>query len=393
MKCRYVVLIVVLVLVFFGTPTVLAITTGDLFTTEDDRLNVLLLYTAETEDDPFSTLAVNGAYNACKENPNIDISIYSYPEKATDEDFNKLNQVIAQHPFSSKGYDMVIVASPWNILNPEQVSKMYPDILFVFIDSGNTSSKEMDNVRFFDFKGEESAFLGGYLAGMNTKTNIVGIVMGGESPAINRLRYGFEAGVQYAAKYLGIPIECRVSNIDTLTDEKKGESAALKLYQEGNGADIILNLASSSGYGVINAAKEGDFFVIGCDDNQSYLAPDNILCNVTKTIENLVEMILLSAADSKLYQDKYSVANINKALNDVLDCTRYLDLSTGSVDIVGSHSITTNLKEDIENLKLAICKNNIPIPYSKETMDTWSVVPLTKNQAPLRIDNISGGVL
>jgi len=387
MKCRYIVLIVVAVLLLFGTPTVLAITTGDLFSSEDDRLTALIIYTSDTEDDSYTNLAVSGAYDAIKENPNIDVGLYPYPEKATDEDFKLLCRTIDTYLLINKNIDLVIVASPRNILNPEQISKLYPNTKFVFIDSGNTSQEQLDNVYFFDFKGEESGFLTGYLAGKNTITNIVGIIMGCDSPAINRLRYGFEAGVKYAAEDMGKTIDCRVSNIDTMTDEKKGESAAIKLYQEGNGADIIMNLADTSGYGVIKAAKEKDFKVIGCDDNQSYLAPDNILCSATKKINILIRNILLCAAELKNNHDK----DINNEVFDNHPINSDLDLYSGYVNIEGMHSTQTQLQGEIDNLESAIFKNLLPIPYSKETMATWSVVPIRENQAPLLIDGFVEG--
>ena len=54
------------------------------------------------------------------------------------------------------------------------------------------------------------------------------------------------------------------------------------------GADVVWGAAGRSGLGVISAGEEQDIYVIGADSDQGYLAPDHVLTNGMKFVNNTV---------------------------------------------------------------------------------------------------------
>lgn len=127
-----------------------------------------------------------------------------------------------------------------------------PDQLYGFIDESFPDG-ELPNVIGVIFSDEQSSFLVGYAAGYMTKTNRVGCIVGMESPTLDRFRYGYAAGVQYAAAERGKKIIFDYAVIESFSDTAKGKAIALKQY--AGGADVIFQAAGNAGNGVIEAAK------------------------------------------------------------------------------------------------------------------------------------------
>ncbi len=146
------------------------------------------------------------------------------------------------------------------------------------------------NVTAVGFKSQEPAFLVGYVAGKSTKTNSVGFVGGSPNPIIQQFQYGYEAGVQYAAKEIGKSIEVKCKYADTFSDSAKGKAIALNLYTVEN-CDIIFHAAGDTGKGVIEKAKELNKYVIGVDRDQSSEAPDNVLTSALKLVGKAVQNV------------------------------------------------------------------------------------------------------
>lgn len=50
------------------------------------------------------------------------------------------------------------------------------------------------------------------------------------------------------------------------------------------GADVIFQIASATGDGVFEAAKEKGFYAIGVDSDQKYIDPETIICSMKKEV-------------------------------------------------------------------------------------------------------------
>ena len=176
----------------------------------------------------------------------------------------------------------------------EEAAQSNPDLQYAIVD--NAYENTPDNVTGVMFRAQEPSFMVGYVAGKTTETNQVGFVGGIASGLIDQFQYGYEAGVQYAAKELGKDIKVSVQYAESFSDAAKGKAIASKMYSEG--CDVVYHAAGGSGTGVIEAAKEADKWVIGVDRNQAYLAPDNVLTSALKLVGKAVKEVSLDAMNS-----------------------------------------------------------------------------------------------
>ncbi|EKQ51231.1 MULTISPECIES: BMP family ABC transporter substrate-binding protein [unclassified Clostridium] len=167
-------------------------------------------------------------------------------------------------------------------------AKQNPDVNYAIVDNSYGDNTPA-NVTGVMFKAQEPSFIVGYIAGKTTKTNKVGFVGGITGNIIDQFQYGYQAGVQYAAKELGKDITVDVQYAESFSDASKGKAIASKMFSSG--CDIVFHAAGGAGTGVIEAAKEANKFAIGVDRDQAYLAPDNVLTSALKlagvAVENL----------------------------------------------------------------------------------------------------------
>jgi len=171
------------------------------------------------------------------------------------------------------------------ILNAAKVNK---DVNYAIVDN-SYGDNTPENVTGVTFRAEEPSFLVGYIAAKTTKTGRVGFVGGIKSPIIDQFQYGYQAGVLYASKELGKPINVDVQYAESFSDASKGKAIANKMFSAG--CDIVFHAAGGTGVGVIDAAKEAGKFAIGVDRDQSYLAPDNVLTSALKLVNVAVEKV------------------------------------------------------------------------------------------------------
>lgn len=140
------------------------------------------------------------------------------------------------------------------------------------------------NLLNINFKSEEVAFLAGYFASKSSKTGKIGFIGGVKGEVLESFMYGYEAG----AKYANSNIKVVSQYVGTFGDFGLGRSTASNMYRDG--IDIIFAAAGLSGIGVIEAAKElgPDHYIIGVDQDQSYLAPNNVLISAVKKVDSLM---------------------------------------------------------------------------------------------------------
>ncbi len=178
----------------------------------------------------------------------------------------------------------------------KQYADMYPNKKFINIDTVVQNSR--NTITSVDFIEEEGAFMAGVVAALVTNdtslkgvnsNKVIGAVGGDEDPVISAFIYGYEQGAHY------IDPEIKVETIyaGTWTDPVKGKQAAKQLYSKK--ADIVFQIASLTGAGVLEAAKEEGKYAIGVDSNQNPLQPGHVvtsdLKNVGKAIYDVYQTI------------------------------------------------------------------------------------------------------
>jgi basic membrane protein A and related proteins len=137
---------------------------------------------------------------------------------------------------------------------------------------------------------QEGSFLLGALAGMMSKTGVIGYVGGDVTyPNIVNIFEGYKQG----AKLMNPDVKVLVTYLDDFDNPAKGKEAAIS--QINAGADFLLHVADTSGQGVIEAAKEKGIYAFGAVSDQNKLAPETVLTSfvldVDKAYDQAVKMV------------------------------------------------------------------------------------------------------
>ena len=194
------------------------------------------------------------------------------------------------------GYDLVICSSS----NFEEYMKKYcasyPDVKFAVIDT----TVEGDNIQSISFAQNQGSFLAGAAAAMFTthdeiegvnSDKIIGWVGGMDIPVLHDFFVGYEQG----AKYIDPDIQILQAFAGTWNDPVKGKELTLAQYDQG--ADIVMNVASGTGPGILEAAKDAGHYAIGVDLNQDNDQPGSVLTSMVKRVDTACYMTVQSVVD------------------------------------------------------------------------------------------------
>ncbi len=198
----------------------------------------------------------------------------NYLESSTDADYASNIET-----FIDEDYDLIICVGYMLADATREAAIANPDVNFAIID--DSTNADLDNVTCLSFKAEQASYLVGYVAGLTTENDNVGIVLGMSSETMHVFGYGYVAGV------LDANPDCTVQqiNANTFSDSAVGKTSANTMIT--NGADIVFQAAGATGIGVIEACNEaGDgVYAIGVDQDQAYLAPDSVLTSAMKRVD------------------------------------------------------------------------------------------------------------
>ncbi|MCP1101930.1 basic membrane protein A [Aequitasia blattaphilus] len=272
-----------------------------------DKIRVCIVYTGNLGDKSYNDSCNEGAQRAVEE---LGVEVKSL-EGATAEEWES-NLVSA----CEEGYDLIIGASS-NIADYiTEHGPNYPETKFAVIDT----TVDLDNVQSISFAQNQGSFLAGAAAAMfTTKTDIEGVnkekiigwVGGMDIPVLHDFYTGYEQG----AKYIDPDIKILQAFAGTWTDPLKGKELTLAQYEQG--ADIVMNVASGTGPGILEAAKEAGKYAIGVDLNQDNDQPGSILTSMVKRVDNACYLV------------------IESVVNDTFagGTTQYLSLEEGGVSL------------------------------------------------------------
>jgi basic membrane protein A len=182
------------------------------------------------------------------------------------------------------GFDLVITLEFSHFDPLARVAPDYPDTLFAIVNI----VVEGDNVVSIMFDEHTGSYLAGMLAALVTTdsevphTNpeaVIGAIGGVQSSGIDVFLYGYLQG----ACAVNPDIETLFSYSNNFGDPTIGRELALAMHEQG--ADVVFQVAGGTGEGVIDAAKDEDFFAIGVDSDQDYLAPGFVLTSMLKRVD------------------------------------------------------------------------------------------------------------
>ena len=268
--------------------------------------NVAIVFaTGGLGDKSFNDAAMEGMKMA-KEQYAIE---YDFAEPSA---ITEYETYLAQFANSEK-YDLIISIGFDQADALTKISERFPKQNFAIIDMVVMNP----NVASYVFKEQERGFMVGYASALMTvKTDdvrinedkIVGVIGGMKIPLIDANIAGFMTGVNYANN----GVKAIHAYVNHWADPAKGKELTLSMYEQG--ADIVWGAAGRSGLGVINASKEKNFYSIGADSDQGYLAPENVLTNGMKRVDNTVCIAIKDVIDGKFEGKIYSLGIKEDAL-------------------------------------------------------------------------------
>jgi basic membrane protein A len=185
----------------------------------------------------------------------------------------------AARRFAERGADPIVGVGFPQASAIDKVARDFPQRRFAIIDM----VVPLPNVQSFVYREHEGSFLVGMLAALASKTGKVGFVGGQDIPLVRKFQCGYEQG----AKYVNPKVQSFSSMTGTTnaawTDPPRG--AELTKAQIAQGVDVVFSAAGSTGFGIMQAAKDAGIYAIGVDSNQNHLHPGTMLTSMVKRVD------------------------------------------------------------------------------------------------------------
>lgn len=245
----------------------------------------------------------------------------------------------------------------------------YPEIKFVAIDAeplvgvddhGNPKYEVAENTISIFFAEQQASFLAGIATALETQTNKVAFLGGMEVPAVQKLGWGFVAGIAYANANLGTNVEVTDYIYQgTFTDLDAGKAIAAGMYDKG--VDVVFAAAGVVGVGAINETKTraeagNEVFIVGVDVDQY---DEGLLTNGSS--------VILTSAMKYLGQAAYD--QINAYANGEFEGGRTI-LMDVNANGVGLPEANPNLSDEtikqVNEVAKMIREGEIEVPKTKD---------------------------
>jgi len=177
--------------------------------------------------------------------------------------------------YAQAGYDLIIAHGvQWG--DPAlAVGEQHPDVKIVVF----TGLVRSENVASVFPQQQQGSFLLGALAGMMTKTDVIGYVGGEEYPNVVNIFEGYKQG----AKAVNPEVEVIGTYLNDWDNPAKGKEAATSIIRQK--VDVIFHVADSSGHGVIESARENGIYALGAVQDQNSLAPNTVLSSFVLDVD------------------------------------------------------------------------------------------------------------
>lgn len=205
---------------------------------------------------------------------------YKVPKTETEQAMEEaLDELMAAPP------KLVFLAGYHPSLILRDYAAKHKDVHFVLLDNPMSG---VENVSSVVYSQHEGSFVVGYLAAKMSKSKHVGFIGGVDIPVIKAFLKGYEEGAAYADPDVKISVEfcSKQPDYSGFNNPKGGNELAKRMYDSG--IDVIYSVASASGVGIIEAAKEKEQFVIGVDSNQDHLAEGFVLTSMMKRLDSSI---------------------------------------------------------------------------------------------------------
>ncbi len=235
----------------------------------------------KVDDKSFNQSAHEGALAAAAEVGGF----YKYIETVDTKDY-----AANMGQFIDKSYDVIVTVGFLMAEATVTAAKANPNIKFIGVDQ--FQGEEVANVTGLIFPEDQAGYGAGYLAGLMTKTNKIGSVLGLEIAPVQLFAKGFEAGAKASNPSVAVTTVYHPPADNAFADPVWGAAEAKK--QLAQGADIIFGAGGGTGNGALAeiAKAEGAgtaVFCIGVDTDQWFTVPEAQPCLITSAVKGLTE--------------------------------------------------------------------------------------------------------
>jgi simple sugar transport system substrate-binding protein len=188
-------------------------------------------------------------------------------------------------------YDVIISSNPSlpEIVTP--IIEQFPQQKFILLDAECSGNNNICTVCYNQY---EQSYLTGYIAGLMTRSNKLGLIAAQEYPVMNNIIYPyFEKGAKDANGLTSVDFRI----VGNWYDASKGAMLADVLYQSG--VDVILPICGGASQGVINSAINNNFYITWFDNNGFDKAPGHIISSTVMKQEELAELMTTEFLNGK----------------------------------------------------------------------------------------------
>jgi basic membrane protein A len=167
----------------------------------------------------------------------------------------------------------------------QDAAERNPNVKFIGIDQ--YQDRVLPNVVGMVFDDDQAGFLAGALAGLMTKSNVVGAIVGpGWMPTMVNMGEGFAAGAEYVNPNVEVYVEYHPGELpEGLTDQKWGRETATQLVTDG--VDVVFAAGGLTGQAALDVARTKNVFAIGSELDQYDALPNArpaLLTSVVKVV-------------------------------------------------------------------------------------------------------------
>jgi basic membrane protein A len=192
--------------------------------------------------------------------------------------------------FVDREYDVIVTVGFLMAEATLEAAKANTGTNFIGVDQ--FQGEELPNLTGLVFPEDKAGYAAGYLAGLMTKTNKVGAVLGTDTvPPVKLFGEGYKAGVLAANADAQVTLVYH-EPANAFTDPEWGAAEAQKQLAQGN--DIIFGAGGLTGNGaLIEIAKDPGagttIFCIGVDTDQYFTVPQAQKCLLTSAEKKLAQ--------------------------------------------------------------------------------------------------------
>ncbi|HQH06231.1 MAG TPA: BMP family ABC transporter substrate-binding protein [Phycicoccus sp.] len=240
----------------------------------------LVTDTGKVDDKSFNQSAHEGAKKAAEETKGF----YKYVETQDAKDY-----AANMAQFTSKKYDVVVTVGFLMTDATAEAAKGAPDTKFIGVDQFYDPAKVTEkNITGLLFPEDQAGYGAGYLAGLMTKSNKLGQVLGMEIPPVQKFAKGFEAGAKAANPAVTVTTVYHPAGDNAFNDPTWGAAEAKKQLDQG--ADVIFGAGGNTGNGalqeVAKSANAGNgTYCVGVDSDQWDTVPAAQKCLITSAMK------------------------------------------------------------------------------------------------------------